>query len=274
MLVKALAENTSVSDNIKSEHGLSLYVEAGRHRLLFDTGAGSLFAENAATLGIDLASIDTVVLSHGHSDHGGGLKTFIALNQTATIYARENAFEPYYANKPTGERAFIGLDRLLLAEQRFVLTGARYAIDEELMLFSNVRGERFNPTGNIDLLKKWGAGFQRDDFSHEQNLVIRENGRIVLLAGCAHSGIVNILEQLKSELGLTPDAVIGGFHLFNPNNKKSEDPAVVDGVGRYLLETGAKYYTCHCTGLESYARLKAVMGGSIDYLSGGGEISI
>ena len=274
MIIKALAENTSVSDELKYEHGLSLYIETARHRLLFDTGAGSLFTENAGKLGVDLPSVDSVVLSHGHHDHGGGLRTFTAINQSAKIYVRENSFDPYYASKPAGNTEYIGLDTALLPDARFILTGERHVIDETLMLFSNVRGSRFNPSGNADLLKKTDDGFQRDDFAHEQNLVIRENERVALLAGCAHCGIVNILEHLKSEFGLAPDVVIGGFHLFNPNNKQSEDPAVVAGIGRVLLATGAKFYTCHCTGLESYARLKDIMGGGIDYLSGGGEITI
>ena len=171
-------------------------------------------------------------------------------------------------------REDIGLDTALLAEDSFVFTGDRLVLDGELTLFSNVRGSRYNPSGNVDLLKKWGVGYQRDDFSHEQNLIVKENGKTVLFAGCAHCGIVNILDQMQRDTGLVPDVVVGGFHLFNPNTKQSEDPAIVAEIGKVLLGTGARFYTCHCTGLESYARLKSVMGDSIGYLSGGGIITV
>jgi 7,8-dihydropterin-6-yl-methyl-4-(beta-D-ribofuranosyl)aminobenzene 5'-phosphate synthase len=274
MLVKALVENTSVSDDLKYEHGLSLFVETNAHTLLFDTGATGLFAENAVKMGVDLASVDTVVISHGHHDHGGGLETLLSINSKAKIYVRDNAFEPHYANKPDGTKANIGLNEALRSGNRFVFTGDKLVIDEELTLFSNVRGSQFNPSGNIDLLKKWGSGFQCDDFSHEQNLIVKENGKTTLLAGCAHCGIVNILEYMRAETGFVPNVVIGGFHLFNPNSKQSEDPAVVTEIGRYLLGTGARFYTCHCTGFESYERLKDIMGEKINYLSGGGDITV
>ena len=72
MIIKVLSENTAASDEFGCEHGLSLYVETGKHRLLFDTGASDLFAKNAARLGVELSAVDTAVLSHGHYDHGGG----------------------------------------------------------------------------------------------------------------------------------------------------------------------------------------------------------
>ena len=96
MKIISLLENTSERDDVKTEHGLSLYIETNGHRILFDMGQTDLFYENASTLGVDLSLVDLAVLSHGHYDHGGGLRKFLEVNSTAPIYLRKEAFLPYY----------------------------------------------------------------------------------------------------------------------------------------------------------------------------------
>lgn len=71
MIIKTLAENTSNDAQFETEHGLSLYIETSKHKLLFDLGASDLFAKNAVKMGVDLSAVDTVIISHGHADHGG-----------------------------------------------------------------------------------------------------------------------------------------------------------------------------------------------------------
>lgn len=274
MILKTLVENTSISENFKSEHGLSLYIETRRHKLLFDTGASGLFAENAVKMGVDLSEVDLAVISHGHYDHGGGLKTFLSMNSKARVYLNQRAFEKHFANRANGEKGYIGLDAGLLPNDRFVFVSEKVVIDEELRLFSHVKGDKFNPAGNRDLFMTAGEELVPDDFEHEQNLVITEGGKTVLLAGCAHKGIVNILEYLAAEKGIEPGVVIGGFHLYNRAADESEDPGLVMKIGAALLEHKAKYYTCHCTGMESYMRLKSIMSERLEYLTTGSEIKI
>lgn len=274
MIIKVLSENTTVSVGIGSEHGLSLYIEAGDKKLLFDTGASGLFAENAGKMNVDIAAVDIVVISHGHYDHGGGLETLLEKNKTARVYVRDNAFEPHYAARPNGEVDNIGLNKTLRDHDQLVLTGDSLTLGQDMELFSGVQAYRFNPSGNIDLLMKSGDFLVRDDFSHEQNLLVRDNGKTVLFAGCAHSGIVNIIEHCRNNYGAMPDVVIGGFHLFNPNTKENESPAVVAKIGKYLLETGARFYTCHCTGRDAFTWLKDVLGDRVAYLSGGSDITL
>ncbi len=274
MLVRVLSENTSSSGKLDSEHGLSLYIETGTHKILFDTGASGLFAENAEKLGADLRVIDFAVLSHGHYDHGGGLKAFLGINGKAKVFVHQKAFEGHYANRPGGTKEYIGLDEALLPNGRFVFCCDSLVIYEGLELLSGVRAERLVPSGNSDLLLKVGGTYVRDDFAHEQSLIISENGKTLLIAGCAHNGIVNILEKFKAEKGAYPDYVIGGFHLYDRGSGQNEAPETVDEIGKYLLGTGSQYYTCHCTGIESYKRLKAIMEDNISYISTGDMFTI
>jgi 7,8-dihydropterin-6-yl-methyl-4-(beta-D-ribofuranosyl)aminobenzene 5'-phosphate synthase len=83
MKISVLCENTTKKENILSEHGLSLFIETEKHKILFDMGQSDAFLKNAKTLGIDLSTVDIAILSHGHYDHGGGLRAFLEYNEKA-----------------------------------------------------------------------------------------------------------------------------------------------------------------------------------------------
>ncbi|SHI66200.1 MBL fold metallo-hydrolase [Parasporobacterium paucivorans] len=274
MIIRMLVENTSTAESLGSEHGLSVYIETDHHKILFDTGASGLFAENAEKMQIDLSKVDLAVISHGHYDHGGGLRTFLEMNSSAKIYFGKKAFGDYYANRSNGEKKYIGLDKTLMSDDRFVFGEGQIVIDEELELFSGVKGNRLKPPGNQDLFMREGESYKLDDFSHEQNLVIKENGNTVLVAGCAHAGIVNILEHFRADKNGKPSHVIGGFHLYNRGAEQYENSDAMAEIGSYLLSTGAMFYTCHCTGIPAYERLKSMMGESVNYLSTGSRLII
>ena len=231
MKITTLLENKTTCDALRCEHGLSLYIETEKHKILFDSGASDAFWENAKALGIDLAQVDIAFLSHAHNDHCGGLLTFLRGNRTAKVYLQKEAFGDYYVVTPT-KCAFIGLDpKLHEYADRFVMAEGVTKLDEELTLFSGIRTHELLSEANATLREKVGGDYPRDAFRHEQDLLVTEHGKTVLFAGCAHSGIINIINRAEDILGRAPDYVFAGFHLYNPSLGQSEPRALVDAVG-------------------------------------------
>ena len=273
MIIKTLVENTSISKDFGNEHGLSLYIETNALKILFDVGASELFLKNAEKLGVNITDVDFLVISHGHYDHGGGLKTFFKENTKAEVCLHHLAFEKHYAIRPNDKLDFIGLDDELKQNKQIVFTSDRFYISNGIQVFSNVVQRETRPKSNRGLLTEQNERMIDDTFAHEQNLIIEEDGKTLLVTGCAHNGIINILEHFQEIKGRMPDYVIGGFHL-SSRSGGNEDSDMIDRIGKYLMATKAKFYTCHCTGIEAYERLRSVMGDNIDYLSTGSEITI
>lgn len=271
MKITALVENQTKGD-LKAAHGLSLYVETKKHRLLFDLGPEDVIFDNAETLGIDLEKVDLVIISHGHDDHGGALRRFLEVNQTAKVYVQKKAFEPHYSRSLLKEES-IGLDETLLDHSRLALLEGDCQIDEELLLFTlNNANKNLNDADKCyssanDTLY---AGTEKDDFSHEQNLIIRE-GKTALIMGCGHKGVVNIMEKAAP---YNPVLCVGGYHLFNSATKKTVDTVVLGEIAKALKPyQQTQFYTCHCTGTEAFQYLSQQMP-NLSYLSCGETIEI
>lgn len=244
MKITTLVENTTSNENLSCEHGLSLYIETDNHKILFDMGQTDMFAENAQKLSIDLSQVDIAILSHGHYDHGGGLKKFLEINQKAPVYINKYAFKPYY----NGTEKYIGLDKVLRNNNRIVFTDGVSEIAEGLTLYSCNEREKYYDLGSFGLNKKLNDEFIPDDFLHEQYLCVEENGKKVLISGCSHKGILNIVEWFE------PDVLIGGFHF----SKLPLDETLVE-YAKVLDSFDTEYYTCHCTGVEQYQFMKQHM---------------
>ncbi len=268
MIIKTLVENTTLSSEYGCKHGLSFYIETSRHKILFDLGANGLFLKNAEKLNVDISMVDAVIISHGHRDHGGALKLFLQNNTKAKIYLRENAFEKY-TTKILGLHFDVGLDRTLKEHPQITLTKERTVIDEDLQLFSDIRTHDFQAVSNNALYVQKGNVYLSDDFSHEQNLIIKDGEKYVLIAGCAHNGIVNIQRQAEMIVGRKIDVCIGGFHLYNPTSKKQETPQLIMNIANELKQGKTVYYTCHCTGKNAYHIMKEILSERIGYLSAG-----
>ena len=262
MKLTVLTENTSCREDIGAEHGLSLFLETGNRKLLFDAGQSDLFQKNAEKLGIDLSQADSFVLSHGHYDHGGGLGTFLKINRDAQIYASDLCFGDFYH----GPDKYIGLDPALRREPRIRLISEKTDLQDDLTLYPG----RLVPTPrkiqSFGLSCRSGHLWLPDTFLHEQYLLLVENGKRILFSGCSHRGILNIARHFQ------PDILIGGFHFKMLDPQKDQDQ--LQEAARALLDLPTIYYTCHCTGTEQYAYLKTIMGDRIEYLSAGSQLEL
>lgn len=257
MKVAVLTENTACSAFVCPEHGLSLYLETENHKILFDMGQTDAFARNAEKLGIDLSSVDIAILSHGHYDHGGGLRTFLERNEKAKVYIHQDAFGAHY----NGQDKFIGLDTSLRDHSRLQFTHATVSLGKDLQLWDcNDLGWQFDSWG---LTRKTPRGFIPDPFTHEQYLLILEGERKILISGCTHKGIVNIANHFR------PDVLIGGFHL-----NKLEDKDTLTNIAKTLLQYGGDYYTGHCTGNYQYTCMKETMADALHSLSTGSVFTV
>lgn len=254
-----LMEDHLCGDHLIAEHGLSLYIETEKHKLLVDTGQSEATWENAKAKGIDISQVDTVILSHGHYDHSGGLMKFASINPTADIYMRENAGGEYYSYKEDGEK-YIGIDKEIMKLPNVHLISGNTVIDDELSLFTNVKPDRSWPKGNRRLHECKNGVFVQDTFSHEQYLVIRyDGGKYALISGCAHNGILNILDTFKKVYGTNPTIVISGFHMIQSEYADDDRKEIAD-VAKELFQMDTIFYTGHCTGDVAYGILSEHMG--------------
>lgn len=240
MKLTVLSEN-SASAYFFAEHGLSYFIEYDNIKILFDTGASDVFVKNAKKLNIDLNETDYIVLSHGHWDHGNGLR-FI---KNKPLICHPSAFIKRFRK---GEYKNIGLEMSLEEIQKqFDLTTSKepYYITPNIIFLGEIpfeygfeeRVSFFNlENGEIDLIE--------DDSAIA---IIIEN-ELVIVSGCAHSGICNITEYAKELTGINKvRAVIGGFHLKHQNYQtKKTINYFKDNKVQNLLPS-------HCTQLPAMA---------------------
>lgn len=257
MKIWTLIENTACREGFACEHGLSLYIEAGSHKILFDAGQSTAFGENAEKMGVDLSKVDFAVLSHGHYDHSGGLMRFLEENSKAKVYVSKFAPEPHYH----GPERYIGIDPALMASERLVLVDGDLTLAPGITLHGCARAEWPVDSDGLQVLED--GRLKPEDFRHEQYLMVEEDGKRILFSGCSHRGILNIAAQFQ------PDVLVGGFHFMNVTEEKR-----LRAAAEQLLSYPTMYYTGHCTGERQYAFLKGIMGERLERVSAGCVLEI
>lgn len=269
MRVTVLMENATPSSRFVAKHGLSLLLEVNGLKILFDMGPDASFLDNACTLGVDVAATDLAIVSHGHYDHGGGLAAYLDATRDvahpAPVYLSEHAFEEHLSGTPERHRN-IGLDPALAGDPRLVKTGELRALGHGLMLFSHTGHAHAPSASNSRLLERRDGAVVPDAFLHEQSLLVREGDRRLLVSGCSHGGILNIMDRAQTLAGGPLDAVVAGFHLMAPSAGTVEDPQATRLLARELACLPTRYYTFHCTGLDAYGLLRDELGDRVRYL--------
>lgn len=264
MKIRVLLENTACRADLQAEHGLSLLLETGGKKILFDMGQSEAFAENARQMGVALSEVELAILSHGHYDHGGGLSRFLQENDHAPVWVHQAAFEPHFNARGRD----IGLPRALREHPRLRFAKGEIRLGEALTLLDCGGWPLQAPVDSAGLCAARDGVPEPEDFRHEQYLLVRENGRRILISGCSHKGVLNIAAWFR------PDVLVGGFHFKQLDPALPADARRLRDAAAALLEYPTSYYTGHCTGDAPYAFLRERMGERLHALSTGMEIEV
>ena len=245
-----LSDNRSSDSRLSTEHGLSILLETERHKILLDTGASDLFIRNAKQLGINLNDVDYVFISHGHSDHAGGLRYFLEHNRQAKVIVSPDAMSGEFFSK-RGNLHSITTEWPEINEERLLKIEQTCEIAEGIHVIAHIPQNHPMPKGNQNLFVQDANGkYVHDDFRHEIALYVE----VLLFTGCAHSGLENILAACPWPV----NTVVGGFHLLDGQETDEEIKALAKRLKANYPDT--RFYTSHCTGDNVYDVMKDMMG--------------
>ncbi len=248
MKITFLTDNYVDKAGLKAEHGFSCFIKFGEISILFDTGATNTASENAKAIFGKLPKADFAVLSHGHYDHTGGLKYSLddISEITNKVYCHEYIFDEHLKESQNGYE-YIGIDidkNKFNKKMKFILNRDFTEIAKNVYLSGTVR-RYMNFNADEKLIVRIDDKYLKDPFRDEQYLILEDDG-LVIISGCSHSGIMNIVEHAKT---LLPNkkikAVIGGFHLF-----RSTDEQLEETINYFKENKVEKIITGHCTGLK------------------------
>ncbi len=245
--------NTFIDKYYCGEPGLSFYIEDGSDRILFDCGYSDLFIKNAKKIGIDLAAVTKVVLSHGHDDHTGGLP-YLMKNYNISgfeILAHPDTFaEKRRGDLRTGSPVS---EEKMREKSRLRLSKTPVKVSEHITFLGEIPiTQEFEQRPEMDK-RKTPKGYVPDFILEDSALVFEKEAGIYVITGCSHSGICNICAYAKQLFGKPILGIIGGWHMKKVDSRTEKTIA-------YLKNEGvAELYPCHCTSFVVKAAIHQVM---------------
>lgn len=273
MRVVILIDNTpNPHTDLQTEHGLSIYFEVDNRKWLMDVGASGRFADNAAILGVSIADIDCLVLSHAHCDHTGGLEDFIKQNSKAKIFISSHIAGNSYYSTRRGSKRDISPNYSIVENnpEQFVLVDTDIRLSESIMLYCNIPHLFDTPKANRTLL----VNDMQDDFKHEMALRIDTPKGCVIISACTHLGILNTISTCQCQ---DLYAYIGGTHLIDSDaeNKYETDEQLTEIAYKIRsLYPQMKLITSHCTGINAQRILSETLSEKFISFCGGFTIEI
>lgn len=252
-----LVENGVYGRKLQAEHGLSIYIETPSGKVLFDTGASDLFIRNARLLHIDLQEVDYLILSHGHSDHTGGLRYFLQFNGHAAVVCKRGVLAPKF--KDDRENGMKHTDALDLARFRFI--EEQTELLPGVVLFPQLPIVNPADTHFDHFFVQLPGGRMADTFEDELAVALVGEEGMAVISACSHRGITNMLRTVccaypHRQLRL----LMGGFHIHGAGEEKYRP--IVSYLQEHLPE---QIGVCHCTGVDQYASFCRDLGSRVFY---------
>jgi len=254
--ITTLVENTTISGiaQLVGEHGLSFFIETDNKKILFDTGQGIAISNNVKTLGIDLNQIESVVLSHGHFDHGGGLKNVIDINSNFTLHAHPDVFDEkllgfgddYYDIGIRKYKEIVEKSNVNICfEKNSVEIAPGIITTGEIPLVTD-----FEKVEDMFVTEKNGNKIP-DKIIDDKALILDTKKGIVVVFGCAHRGPINTLKHVTKLTGSKKIyAIMGGLHLILADENKLSK--IADYFNEFEIQ---KMIIGHCTGFHAIVSL-------------------
>ena len=270
MKITVLTDNKVRKRGYLAEHGLSLYIEHNHVYSLFDTGQSDLFIKNAIKANIDLNKIDQVIISHGHYDHGGGIKYLPKLIKKPKVFIQKKAFASKYARNDYDDAYRNVSFESFPVENEYMIIDGNVNINENVTLLTNIPHTVKYEKASQTFFIKTDQGMVLDELDDEQVLVINTEDGLAVFIGCSHPGIINCLSYVKEVFPDSPiNVLVAGMHL-----EKVDDERLSRTINA-LSEINIKHIIpLHCTGLMAIAAIKKSFDEKCIILNAGETIEI